>query len=105
MSTTPLQIEVLGPGCARCKETFSVVLDAVNTAKLAIPVEKVESYERMLALGVLSTPAIAVNGHVVMSGRVPTKEEALALVTSCENGDDTCCGGASAACECKGGCR
>ena len=69
------KIEVLGPGCTRCKETFRVVADVVETEKLPFDVEKNESMERMIELGLLATPGIAVDGRILFSGRIPKAEE------------------------------
>ena len=69
------KIEVLGPGCARCKETFRVVQHVVEKEGLQIEVVKEESIERMMALGLLATPGVAIDGKVVMSGRIPKAEE------------------------------
>ena len=46
-------IEVLGPGCPRCYETHRVVRHVVDAAKLDCVVQKSESIDRMLELGVL----------------------------------------------------
>ncbi|HEU5162390.1 MAG TPA: MTH895/ArsE family thioredoxin-like protein [Thermoanaerobaculia bacterium] len=73
MSAT--KIEVLGPGCTRCKETFRVVRHVVEQEGLQIEVVKEESLERMMALGLLATPGVAIDGKVVMSGRIPKAEE------------------------------
>lgn len=74
------KIEVLGPGCTRCKETFRVVQHVVETAGLEVEVVKDESVERMMALGLLSTPGIVIDGKVVMSGRIPKAEEVRQLL-------------------------
>ena len=50
------KIEVLGPGCARCKETFRVVQQVVTAEGLSVEVVKDESIERMMALGLMATP-------------------------------------------------
>jgi small redox-active disulfide protein 2 len=68
-------IEVLGPGCPRCYETHRVVRHVVDEAKLDCVVEKCESLDRMVELGVLRTPAVAVDGKVVLSGHIPKSEE------------------------------
>ena len=68
-------IEILGPGCARCRLTFQVVRHVVEQEKLPFNVVKVESLERMAALGVVTTPSVAVDGEVRLSGRVPRSEE------------------------------
>lgn len=76
MENTPRKrIEVLGPGCARCKETYRVVQHVVETESLPFDVVKVESMERMVALGLMATPGVAVDGKVVISGRIPKAEE------------------------------
>ena len=75
-----LKIEVLGPGCARCKETFRVVQHVVEKEGLQIEVVKEESIERMMALGLLATPGLAIDGKVVMSGRIPKAEEVRQLL-------------------------
>jgi len=74
------KIEILGPGCARCRETHRVVREAVARAGLAVAVEKDESLDRMLELGVLRTPAVAIDGKVVLSGHVPKVEEIAKLL-------------------------
>ncbi len=82
MSENVRKVEVLGPGCARCKQTFQVVKAAVEETGLAAEVEKIESLPRMLELGILATPAIAIDGRVVLSGRVPKIAEVLELLGS-----------------------
>ena len=69
------KIEILGPGCARCKETYRVVRQVVETDHLDVDVEKVESMDRMIELGLLATPGVAVDGKVVLSGRIPKVDE------------------------------
>jgi len=73
-------IEVLGPGCARCHETHRVVRHVVEDAKIECDVRKVESTDRMVELGVLRTPAIAIDGTVVFSGRIPGSEDVRRLL-------------------------
>ena len=80
MSDTPKRIEVLGPGCPRCKETFRVVQHVVESAGLSYQVIKNESIQRMAELGVMATPAIAIDGGVVLSGRIPKAEEVEQLL-------------------------
>ena len=78
----PRRIEVLGPGCTRCKETFRVVSHVVETERLPFTVEKVESMERMVELGLMATPGVAVDGKVLFSGRIPKAEEIRAALAS-----------------------
>lgn len=74
------RIEILGPGCTRCKETFRVVQHVVETAGLEVEVVKDESMERMIALGLMSTPGIVIDGKIVMTGRIPKAEEVRELL-------------------------
>lgn len=73
-------IEVIGPGCPRCFETHRVVQHVVDEAGLATEVRKVTSLDRMVELGVLSTPAIVLDGQVVLAGRVPKAEDVRKLL-------------------------
>ena len=84
METTPAhrKIEVLGPGCSRCKELYRAVQSLVETEKLPFDVVKDESVDRMVEVGVLATPAVVLEGKVVFSGRIPKAEELRALLTS-----------------------
>jgi small redox-active disulfide protein 2 len=74
------RVEVLGPGCTRCKETFRVVQQVVESAGIQVELVKEESYERMVALGVMSTPAVVIDGAVVVSGRIPKAAELRELL-------------------------
>ncbi len=73
--STRKRIEILGPGCVRCKETYRVVQHVVDTDHLEADVVKVEAMDRMIELGLLATPGVAVDGKVVFSGRIPKVEE------------------------------
>jgi small redox-active disulfide protein 2 len=80
MSASISVIEVLGPGCARCHETHRVVQHVVDEAKLGCVVQKSTSIDRMIELGVLSSPALAIDGKVVLSGRIPKTDEVRRLL-------------------------
>ena len=73
-------IEILGPGCPRRAETYRVVRHVVDEAGLGSRVEKNVSVDRLVALGVLRTPAIAFDGSVVFSGRIPKADEVRRLL-------------------------
>jgi len=75
------KIEILGPGCNRCKETFRVVQQVVETDHLEADVVKVESIERMVELGLMATPGVVIDGKVVVYGRIPKADEIRAILT------------------------
>jgi small redox-active disulfide protein 2 len=80
MPTKITTVEVLGPGCARCQEVYRVVRHVVDEAGLTCEVVKNESYPRMMELGIMATPAIAIDGKVVLKGRVPKSDEVRQLL-------------------------
>ena len=74
-------IEVFGPGCAKCKQTAKIMELAVERSGAApgdVLVQKIEDLRVAAMRGVLSTPAVAIDGRVVSQGKVPTVEEAQA---------------------------
>ncbi len=80
METVVKVIEILGPGCPRCFETDRLVRHVVREASLNCTIQKNESVDRMVELGVLRPPAIAFDGRVVFSGRIPKLEEVRQLL-------------------------
>jgi small redox-active disulfide protein 2 len=73
-------IEVLGPGCSRCRETYRVVRHVVESAGLGCEVIKNESVDRMVELGMFASPGVAIDGRLVISGRIPKAEEVRTLL-------------------------
>lgn len=80
MAERPTIIEVLGPGCPRCQQTFRVVCQVVENAGLPCRVVKNESIDRMVELGLMATPGVVFDGTVVVSGRIPKSEELRTLL-------------------------
>jgi small redox-active disulfide protein 2 len=67
-------IEILGPGCPRCQQTYRVVQEVVEHAGLEVEVRKVEDMDRMIELGVLATPAVVIDGKLQLAGQIPKAE-------------------------------
>jgi small redox-active disulfide protein 2 len=80
METPVSVIEILGPGCPRCRETHRVVKHVVEEAHLGCLIQKNESIDRMVDLGVLRTPAVAFDGRVVHQGSIPKSEDVRRLL-------------------------
>jgi len=70
-----MKIEVLGMGCANCNKLYQTALEAVKQSGKEIQVEKVEDIQKIMSYGVLSTPALAIDGVVKVSGKVPKVEQ------------------------------
>jgi small redox-active disulfide protein 2 len=73
-----MEIKILGPGCANCRKVEKLVREAVAEAGVKAVIEKVTDIMRIAKYGVLSTPAVVVDGKVKSLGKVPRKEEIFA---------------------------
>ncbi len=74
-------IQVLGPGCNRCKALHEIVTKVVEETGVNAQVEKVEDIQKIMAFQILMTPALAINGEVKAAGRVPNVEEVKAMIS------------------------
>jgi small redox-active disulfide protein 2 len=70
-----MKIEVLGMGCANCNKLYQNALDAVKMSGKEVEVTKVEDIKKIMGYGVLSTPALVIDGVVKVAGKVPKAEE------------------------------
>ena len=69
------EIKVLGTGCANCRNTIKLIEEVAAEKGVAITLEKVESLQEIMKLGVMSTPGVVVDGKVVHAGGVPTRDK------------------------------
>jgi small redox-active disulfide protein 2 len=76
-----MEIKVLGTGCAKCQALEKVTREVVSELNLDASVEKVEDIMDIIAFGVMTTPALVVDGRVVVKGRVPSNAEIKQLLT------------------------
>lgn len=76
-----MEIKVLGTGCAKCKSLEKVTREVVDEMKLDASVTKVEDIMEIMSFGVMTTPALVVDGKVVLKGRVPGAGEIKQLLT------------------------
>jgi small redox-active disulfide protein 2 len=74
-------ITVYGPGCARCYETERLIRNVLAELQHDADLQKVSDYKAMAAAGVMATPAVAIDGIVKVSGRIPKREEVKAWLT------------------------
>ena len=77
-----MRIQVLGPGCAKCKELTKRTETAVQQLGLATAVEKVTDIAEIMKFGVMTTPALVIDGAVKIAGRVPTEAEIQTILTT-----------------------
>ncbi len=70
-----MKIEVLGPGCPRCREVEERTKEVLSELGITAEVVHVGDLKIITQYGVLFTPGLVINGKVKCSGRIPTKEE------------------------------
>jgi small redox-active disulfide protein 2 len=76
-----MEIKVLGSGCAKCKALEKVTRKAVEELDLDAGVEKVEDIQKIMAYGVMRTPALVIDEQVVLSGQLPKVAELKELIS------------------------
>jgi small redox-active disulfide protein 2 len=70
-----MRVRVFGPGCARCQELERLAREALDALTSPYELTKVENMRAMAAAGVLRTPALEIDGRLVLQGRVPGATE------------------------------
>lgn len=70
-----MEVIVLGSGCAKCTKTAEIIEKVAAESGQNLTVTKETSPEVIMSFGVMSTPAVVVNGELVHSGRIPTQAE------------------------------
>ncbi|HHW81244.1 MAG TPA: thioredoxin family protein [Bacteroidales bacterium] len=76
-----MQIKVLGTGCKKCNELEQATREAVAALGINANIEKEEDIMKIMEYGVNRTPALVVDGKVVISGRVPSEKELKELLS------------------------
>lgn len=70
-----IQLLVLGAGCSKCNQLYAATEEAAKETGVPYELRKVNDLRQMMALRIMATPALVVNGSVKVTGRVPGKEE------------------------------
>lgn len=76
-----MKIEVLGPGCSKCKTLEKLTKEVVSETGIEAEVEKVDDIMRIMSYGVMTTPALVIDQKVVAKGRIPSKSEIKEFIT------------------------
>jgi small redox-active disulfide protein 2 len=75
-----MKLQIVGKGCAKCKLLEEQAREALAELGIEAEVEKVTDVEAIARMGVMMTPALAVDGIVKSAGRVLTKDQVAALL-------------------------
>ncbi|ACM21843.1 redox-active disulfide protein 2 [Geotalea daltonii FRC-32] len=76
-----MKVEVLGTGCAKCKTLYENTKKALEESGTIAEVVKVEDIPSIMKYGVMSTPALVVDGKVKFSGKVASVAEILEVLS------------------------
>ena len=74
-------IQVLGPGCAKCTKLATLTEEAAKRAGIGYTLEKVTEIDKIIGMGVITTPALFVDGKLKCSGTVPSVEQIVKILT------------------------
>jgi small redox-active disulfide protein 2 len=75
-----MKVQILGTGCPKCKALEANARQAIETLALTAEVEKITEIDRIMEMGVMMTPALAIDGDVKSTGKLLTKDQIIALL-------------------------
>ena len=75
------KIQVLGTGCPKCKKLLELAQKTVEEEHIEAEVIKIDDINEILNFGVMMTPALAVDGEVKLTGRLPKADELKKLIS------------------------
>lgn len=70
-----MKVQILGTGCPKCKKLAANAEEAIANSGVAAEIEKVDKLPEIMKFGVMSTPALAIDGEVKASGKVLSVED------------------------------
>lgn len=101
-----MKIQVLGSGCPTCKKLYESTKEVVVEMDLGVEVEHITDIQKIVSMGVMSSPVLAINGKPVIAGSLPNKEKIKQIISEYisnsevkSGADDKPCG-----CSCGGKC-
>jgi small redox-active disulfide protein 2 len=83
-----MKIEVLGTGCAKCNKLEETAKAAADKLKITYEIHHIKDINEIVKHGVMVTPALAVDGNVVVAGRVPSEDELMTFLIAALSGPD-----------------
>lgn len=75
-----MEIKILGSGCSNCAKLENVTKEVISHLGIEAQVEKVEDLQEIMSYGVMSTPALVINGVVKLVGTVPNKARMMEIL-------------------------
>lgn len=81
-----MNIKILGISCPNCKRLEKLTAEVVSENNFNAEISKVEDITQIMSYGIMRTPALVFDEKVVVSGRVPSKDEVKNLINKHING-------------------
>lgn len=75
-----MEIKVFGSGCKKCSQLYDLVDKTLQSQNLTADLSKVEDLKEMVKNGIMKTPALTIDGKLVVSGRVPSEKDIIKLL-------------------------
>ncbi len=73
-------IQILGTGCPKCKALEANARKAIEIGGIDAAIEKVTEIDKIMEMGVMMTPALAIDGEVKMAGKILNKDQILSYI-------------------------
>lgn len=70
-----MKIEILGVGCAKCHKLEEMVRDIAAKEGINADISKVEDFKKIMNYGVMTTPALVIDGKVKAAGKIPSEDQ------------------------------
>lgn len=76
-----IKIQILGMGCPKCKKLYENAETAAKELGLDYEMEKIDDINKIAEMGVMMTPALAINDEVKFTGKIPSIEELKKIIS------------------------
>ena len=77
-----MKIEILGTGCAKCHKLDELVRATVKEMGVQAEISDVQDIKKIMTYGVITTPALVIDGEVKVAGKIPSLAEIKQLIGS-----------------------
>ena len=76
-----LTVKVFGSGCKNCLTLHKIVIDSLSELGISADVEYITDLQKIMEAGIMSMPALMVNGEIVSSGKVLSVNEVKRIIS------------------------
>lgn len=76
-----MEVKICGPGCVKCDQAYKLASEVINKIGKEISISKVTDFQEIAKLGIISTPAVVIDGEVKCAGKVPEEEEFISWLS------------------------